>query len=308
MTRSRRPLPRHYLKLTVVPFLWAGALIAGRVAAPALSPYTTAFVRFVLASCVLLPALYLREGRFPRPSGRQLLLFLLLSLSGVVFFNFFLFSGLRTVTAGRSAVILAFTPAAVAISASLFLGERVTGRMIIGLALAFAGAVYTITEGNPAAAWRGGIAPGDFFIIGCVICWAIYSLIGRVAMHSFSPLAALAYISALGALLLLPLALRQGELIMLAELPVQVWGAITYLGLGAAGLAHLWYYEGIRTVGNSRAAVFMNFEPAAAILLGLVILGEPVSLPVAAGAVLVMGGVILTTSRRRRPEGYPESP
>ncbi len=291
--------PLHYLKLMVVPVLWAGALIAGRVVAPELPPFTTAFIRFVFASLVLLPVLYLQEGRFPIPGLRQWTVFALLSLSGVVLFNFFLFSGLRTVTAGRSAVILAFTPAAVTLAASVFMRERVTGRMLLGIVLAFAGAVYTITEGDPLRAIRRGISPGDFFILGCVVSWAVYSLIGRVAMRSFSPLASLAYISALGAVLLVPFALWEGELGELKAIPAAAWGGLLYLGLGAAGLAHLWYYQGIKRVGNSRAAVFMNVEPAAAIVLGLLVLGEGAPLPVVLGAFLVMAGVILTTRQKR---------
>jgi drug/metabolite transporter (DMT)-like permease len=219
-------------------------------------------------------------------------------LSGVVLFNFFLFSGLRTVTAGRSAVILAFTPAAVTLAAARFHRERVTVRMAIGVLLAFLGAVYTISEGQPRMILRRGIAVGDFFILGCVLSWALYSLLGRVAMRNFSPLASLAYISALGALLLLPIAGWETGLAGLGDLPPAAWAGLLYLGVGAAGLAHLWYYEGIRTVGNSRAAVFMNFEPAAAIILGVVILGEGAPLPVVVGALLVMVGVVLTTRER----------
>jgi drug/metabolite transporter (DMT)-like permease len=300
VSASKRLVPVHYIKLIIVPVLWAGALIAGRVVAPVLPPFTTAFVRFVFASLVLLPVLFLQEGRFPRPTARQWAVFVLLSLSGVVFFNFFLFSGLRTVTAGRSAVILAFTPAAVTLAAALFMREKVTGRMVLGIVLAFLGAVYTITEGEPLQAFRRGIARGDFFILGCVVSWAVYSLIGRVAMRSFSALASLAYISALGAVLLLPFALWEGRFELLAEIPAVTWGGLLYLGLGAAGLAHLWYYQGIKRVGNSRAAVFMNFEPAAAILLGVIILQEGAPLPVILGAGMVMAGVVLTTRRTQK--------
>ncbi|MDZ7792912.1 MAG: EamA family transporter [Spirochaetia bacterium] len=52
----------HYVKLFFVPILWGGALVAGRVVAPNLPPFTTAFLRFLAVSLFLLPFLYAREG------------------------------------------------------------------------------------------------------------------------------------------------------------------------------------------------------------------------------------------------------
>ncbi|MDZ7792913.1 MAG: EamA family transporter [Spirochaetia bacterium] len=63
---------------------------------------------------------------FPRPSRKSALLLVLLSFTGVMMFNFFLFSGLRTVTAVRSAVFIAFTPAVVALASALFFRRELT--------------------------------------------------------------------------------------------------------------------------------------------------------------------------------------
>ncbi len=67
------------------------------------------------------------------------------------------------------------------------------------------------------------------------------------------------------------------------------------MSIGAAGIAHAFYYYGIREVGPGRSAIFMNLEPISALLLGLILLGETISLPLAAGALLVLAGVSLAT-------------
>lgn len=289
----------HYIKLFLAPVLWGGALVAGRVVAVNLPPFTTTFIRFSAVSLFLVPVLYFRRGSFPRPSKKAAILLVALSFTGVLLFNFFLFSGLRTVTAVRSSVIIAFTPAVVALVSGLFFREKIRPLMGLGILAAFIGAVITITEGELQLIFSRALSVGDLFLLGCVFTWTIYSITAKYAMAELAPLTVLTYGSVIGAVLLIPFALTEGALVDLGSQPPETWISLLYLSIGAAGIAYLFYYEGIQAVGASRSAIFLNLEPVAAISLGMLILDEELSLAVALGAVLVIGGLFLTNYQKR---------
>ncbi len=287
-----------YIKLALGPILWGGALVAGRVVSADLPPLTITWVRFALVSIMLLPVVRLRDGRLPRPSRSDLLVLLMLSVTGVVMFNLFLFSGLRTVTAVRSSVILSLSPSVVALVMVTLFRERAGWNTVIGIMVAFVGAVVTITNGDPARVLAGGISIGDLFLLGCVLSWSAYTIIARYAMRNLASLTVLAYSSVIGTLLLTPVAARADVVTEFAAATLATWLSFAYLVFGAAGLAYLMYYEGIREVGPNRAAVFINLEPVTAILLGVGLLGEGLSAPLLIGAALVILGLYLVN----RPE------
>ena len=287
-----------YIKLVLAPILWGGALVAGRVVAADLSPLTITWIRFLLVSVFLLPVLRLFEGRFPRPKRRDWFLLILLGLTGVVLFNLLLFAGLKTVTAVRSSVLIALGPAVTAIAMMTFFREPARWNALVGIATAFVGAVITITNGHPGRLLAGGISIGDGYLLCCVLSWAAYTILARPAMQVLSPLAVLAYSSLIGTILLTPFALHGGIVASLAGFSWITWGCLLYLSFGAAGLAYLWYYMGVRDVGPSRAAVFINLEPVSAILLGVLLLGETLTWPVLVGGALVISGLYLVNRPR----------
>ncbi len=282
-----------YLRLTLAPILWGGALVAGRVVAAELSPILITWIRFLLVSVFLLPLLRIYEGHLPRPSRHDGVLLAMLALTGVVVFNLLLFSGLKTVTAVRSSVLIALGPAVVAILMMTFFREPARGHTIAGILIAFAGAVVTITDGRPARALAGGLSAGDLYLAGSVLCWAAYTILARPAMRRLAPLTVLTYSSIIGTVFLTPFALQRGTLAQLAGCSWTAWGSLFYLSIGAAGVAYLCYYMGIRDVGPSRAAVFLNLEPVSAIALGVLLLGERLTWPVLVGAVSVIAGLYL---------------
>lgn len=284
-----------YLKLTAAPLLWGGALVVGRVVTRDLPPFTIAWVRFTLAVLFMLPLIRWNEGRLPRPTGKQWGIIALLGVTGVVLFNFFLFSGLRYVEAGRSSIFLSFTPVVVALLSLIIRRQRYGVKMWLGLTIALLGALLVITGGNFGSLLQNSAAKGDLLMMGAVFSWALYSLLGRIRLAPLSSLAVLTYSCLAGALLLLPLSLWEGGWTALAAFPVSSWWSILYLSFGAAGLAYLWYYQGVQAAGSTEASVFMNLEPVAALLFGTLFLGEELTLLLLTSAVLVMGGVYLTT-------------
>jgi drug/metabolite transporter (DMT)-like permease len=282
-----------YLRLTLAPILWGGALVAGRVVAAELSPILITWIRFLLVSVFLLPVLRTYEGHLPRPSRHDGILLVLLALTGMVVFNLLLFSGLKTVTAVRSSVLIALGPAVVAVLMMTFFREPARGHTIAGILIAFAGAIVTITDGRPARALAGGLSAGDLYLAGSVLCWAAYTILARPAMRRLAPLTVLTYSSVIGTVFLTPFALHRGTLAQLAGCSWTAWVSLLYLSIGAAGVAYLCYYMGIRDVGPSRAAVFLNLEPVSAIALGVLLLGERLTWPVLVGAAAVIAGLYL---------------
>ncbi|MFA5570933.1 MAG: DMT family transporter [Sphaerochaetaceae bacterium] len=288
------------IKLFLAPVIWGGALSAGRIVSAELPAFTTSFIRFLLASAFMVPILAIKNKGLPKVSKKGWIWVFLLSLTGVVIFNVTLFTALETITAVRSSVMLAFTPAVVTLIAWILFKEKLNLPMIVGVIMAIIGAVLTITDGNFKHLIQSGIAVGDWYMLAAVLAWAVYSIIIRYAVLFLKPLELLTYGSVMGVILLLPFTIAEGSLSLIPSLSPAAIGSLVYLSVGAAGIAYLWYYEGIAVVGSTKASVFLNMEPIAAIFLGIFLLGEKLSVPVAIGALLVIGGLFVTNYTKKK--------
>ncbi len=300
MSQFKAKLPM--IKLFLAPVIWGGALAAGRVVSAELPAFTTSCIRFFIASLFMIPSLYMKEKKFPKPSKQDCIWIVLLSIIGVVLFNVLLFTSLKTITAVRSSVLLAFTPVVVALIARVLFKEKITLLIGLGIIAAIIGAVLTITNGDVQGVIASGIALGDVYMLGAVLAWAAYSIIIKLAMSRLSPLALLTYGSVAGVLILIPITFFEQAWATVPHLSAPALWSLLYLSIGAAGLAYLWYYEGIAEVGSSKASVFLNVEPVAAIFFGVLLLGEELSVIIAIGAILVIGGLFLTNYRPKKIE------
>lgn len=294
-----------YLKLYGTAFFWGGTFIAGRLLAGKVAPLNSALLRFVIAS-LLLTLLTLRlDGRLPRLSWRQMVVVCALGLSGIFAYNLFFFNGLQEIQAGRAALIIALNPVVITLCAALFSGESLTLSRLAGVVLSLVGAAIVITRGSPADILAGGIGRGEWLILGCVASWSLYSLIGKSAMHGMTPLAAVTCSSIAGTLLLAIPATLAGTLNEITSIPLAGWLSIGYLGVFGTVVGFLWYFQGIRQIGASRAAIFINFVPLNGVLLAMLVLDEPLTLALLSGGVLVVTGAWLTNQPAGRSAPKP---
>ncbi len=290
-----------YLTLIITMLFWGGTFIAGRVLAASVPPASAAFLRFAIASAVLV--LLTRAGKLPHPSGSQWFFLILLGLTGVFSYNLFFFTGLRYIGAGRASLIIASTPLVISILAAIFFGEQLTRRRMFGILLSLAGAVIVISNGHPGMVLRLGFGPGEKALLGCVVSWAAYSLIGRKVLSTMSPLAAVCYSSIIGTLLLFWPAFHEGLLRRLPGLSFTDWASLFYLGVCGTVIGFSWYYSGIKKVGAMRAGVFINLVPLFALLLAWFILNETIRPVVLVGGILILAGVALTNVSGARGTG-----
>ena len=198
-----------YIKLLLTALFWGGTFIAGRSVARNVDPFAAAFLRFLIATILLLALTRKVEGKFPSLSLTQVVPMLLLGLTGVFAYNAFFFRGLQDVEAGRAAVIIASNPISISLFSVLIFRDKLDVKKIFGILLSVTGAIVVITRGNPAGVLDGGFGRGELYIFCCVFSWTAYTLIGKGVMKSLSPLATVTYSSLVGTtLLLVPAYLR----------------------------------------------------------------------------------------------------
>ena len=287
-------MTRIYIKLILTMIFWGGTFIAGRMLAGHVSPFCAAFLRFIAASSILLIVLYRKNHGFPRVPRRLFLPILFLSLTGIFSYNILFLWGLHSVDASRASVIIANNPIFIAVFASIIFQERLGMVKSLGVLVSVTGAVIAISKGDVAGLLGGAFGWGDVMIFGCVLSWVAFSLIGKTVIAHISPLTAITYASTVGALLLLFPAIMDGIFANLGSYTFHDWGNILFLGIFGTALGFVWYYQGIEYIGATRAGLFINLVPISAIFMAFLLLGEPITVSLLVGTVLVLSGVYLT--------------
>jgi drug/metabolite transporter (DMT)-like permease len=278
-----------YLKLILVALFWGGTFIATRIAAQTFDPFMGASLRYIIASVFLLPMAWFTRHDFLKVTRKQFLQLCLLGFSGIFAYNFFFFKGLKMVPASHGALLVALNPIMVMLFSAWRYGEKIRPVSIFGMLISLSGVALVISRGNLQDLFSG-FQWGDAYMLGCPVTWAIYTLAGKDALKTTTPLQASAWASMTGCVMLL---LFSGTETYPDFVPGKVWIALAYLGIIGTVLAFVWYYEGVMKLGVTKTAIFNNLVPVFALILSVIVLKEQVHMYTFIGAALVIGGVVI---------------
>lgn len=301
MSPAKAPVsaPAILAKLLGTAVFWGGTWIAGRVAVREVTPLAAASWRFFVAALILGALVLAREG-LPRWNRRDWLTLIALGASGIFLYNICFLYGLQRIEAGRGALVVALTPAAVAAADWLLFRAPMSPMKAAGIVLAMAGCLVVVTNGDPLRLFAGEVGSGEWLILGCVVLWAAYTFIGRVGTRRLTPLAMTFGASLTGWAMLTVAALVDGSLFSFDGAGWPGISSIIFLGLFGTVLGFTWYAEAVEHIGATRAAAFINLVPLCAVLLGALLLGERIGLAALVGGVIVVAGVTLTNRASAR--------
>ena len=271
--------------------LWAANFIVVKSAVAVLPPVGFTFLRFSLAATTLLVLLRWREGSIGLPR-RDLLAICGLGALGFGIYQILWTTGLQTIAAGDSALIIASTPVLVAFLAVLARSDVLTPAKLVGGIVSFAGVALVIGSGKGLS--LGGSLVGEAITLIAAICWAFYTAFGAPFLRRYSPLRTTAWATVAGTLVLAPIAASQLSTVEMADLTPGVLGAVLYSGFLAAGISNVIVSNGIKVVGPTRTSAYQFLVPALAVILAFVFLSEPIRPGQVVGGLIIVAGVLIT--------------
>jgi len=286
-----------FFLLGLAVLFWAGNIIVGRAAYPALPPAALSFWRWVCAVVIILPFSYRRvwaQRDLIISHWRMVLLFAALSIA---LYTLLFYVALANTTAINAATVNTALPIMIMLVAWLA-GERAAGGQWVGVALALAGVLVIISGGSLHNLLVLELRSGDLWILASALCWALYSVLLRHRRPPLDGLVLLTVCAVLGCLMLLPFWLYE-----LASGSQPIWNSATvatvlYVGIFPSLLSYHFWNRAVVSIGPNSAGVFLHLIPVLSIFLAWLFLDESLHGYHLVGVALTFSGVLLSSRLR----------
>ena len=279
--------------------VYASSYVATRLSLDDVPPATLALVRCVLGAVLLVPLARRRSliSAFGRGDHGRIAAMGMLGFGAAFAFTHW---GLLHSTAANAALLIVVEPVTIIVLSPLLLGERLRQWEATGGAIALAGTVLVVLNGIPGVSSR--LAPhwrGDLLLVLSGVAYAFYSLIGRDVLrrHPSTPVTALSIVW--GAAALLPLAGLEWWAGARPNWTARAIAGTLYLAVVITALAYLAWNWALERVPAPRAAIFLNVQPVTGALLGVALLGDPLTVFTILGGGLIVIGLSVTARRQR---------
>jgi drug/metabolite transporter (DMT)-like permease len=290
MTTTRSPLRVHGALFTVA-LLFSANYVISKLGMREFAPLTFAWLRVAGSAAVL--ALLVRHDEsppLPRSDNRLLIGFAIL---GVVINQTMFLTGLSLTTVQVSAILITTIPVFAA-GAAIALGrERASVRRFAGIALAMAGALLVVGGESLGGSWRS-TAGAVMIVVNC-LSFALYLVLSKPAMARLSARRVVARMFTVGTILMLPISGYSLLHQRWRAIPPAAWIALALVIAGPTVGAYLLNAWALRHADSSVVAAYTYLQPVLATILGAIFLGEQIRAIVVAAALMIFGGVWLTS-------------
>lgn len=252
-------------------------------------------------AAMLLFLLLTRGAGSLRVARRDLFFLAPLGLLGVGAFYLLYFFTVRESAVGTAAILLYSSPAFVVILAQTFLGESLGALRVLALGLTFSGILLVVGGYDPSTlevsplVLLTGLASG--------LTYGLYSIFGKPLAGRLEPAVILSYALGIGAVPLVLAAIPTFH--TLAGLSAGSYALLLVLAVVHTALAFGLYTAGLKRLEAGQAAIIATVEPVVAGATGVALLGEQLTAPKLAGAILVLAGAALAQVRLRKAPSTP---
>ncbi|MEG2140642.1 MAG: DMT family transporter [Bilophila sp.] len=289
---TRFPLLVGYGLALAATIVWSGNFVVARGLAEALGPIELSFWRWLVAFLTLAPFAGRSAWRNRSVVVRHWPFMLLLSLMGISLFNTLIYQAGHTTDATNMALLAAASPIVMALLGRVFLHEKLNYRQMVGLVVAVCGVVVLVTRGSLERLLDLHFATGDFWMMGAVVLFAVYSLLVRYRPKELPQTDFLLVLIAVGLLGLFPPMLWEVWLSPPQMPAFTTVVGILYIGIGASVFSFLCWNMAIERIGIVRAGIVYYSVPLFASMGAAVFLGEVLHVPQIIGGVLIISGIL----------------
>jgi len=278
------------LSLVLMAVIWGVNFSVVKYGTQVMEPLAYNALRMSIGCAVLLALAAWRPGKRANTSDRWRLM--ALGVLGHCVYQILFISGIARTRAGTASLVVAASPAAVALVARAFGHDKLSTRATAGLALSIAG-VFLVLGGSVSADGSAHLV-GDLMILGAVGCWAFYTnwLVAYTQRVDAVQVAAWTLVG--GVVPLSLIATPQLLRVDWSAITLLTWGSVLYSGVLAMVVAYLLWYRGVHQIGPTRTSMFGNLQPIVAVAVAWIALNEVPTLYQGAGAATVLGGLYLS--------------
>lgn len=284
------------LAFAIVYIVWGSTYLAIRIGVNEAPPILLAGVRFAVAAPLMLAYAFWRGDRLPR-AGRDWLVIAGTAVLMLVGGNGLVTWAEQWVASGQTALIVASSALWIAWFGSLGRrGSSLSSATLLSLLLGFGGVALLVGDGLSvsSAPWTAYLA-----LVISPIAWAAGSILSLRYPLSCGAIMGAALQSSIGALVLMSAGLLHGD--------AQRWqwtsgvvGAVLYLAVFGSLIAYNAYYWLVHAAKPAQLSTYAYVNPAVAVLLGSLLLGERLSSMQLAGMAVILLSVLAVNLSARR--------
>ena len=275
--------------------VWAGNFVVARALAEQMPPVQVNFWRWVVAFFVILP-FGIANLRSDLKVARKYFGYLsIMALLGVTLMNSFIYKAGETTESLNMALIMPATPLVIMILARIIYSDQINLIRTIGIIMATTGIIILISRGDFSRIIDMQFQIGDIWTLGCMICFALYSLFMRQRPELISPVGFNIIVFGLGILYCLPFLALELWLLPRPGLNWQLVIGICYAGIGCSAIAFWLWTVAIDRIGPVRSGIIYYLLPFFAAIMAKIVLNESIYPAQIWGGCLIIGGILFAT-------------
>jgi drug/metabolite transporter (DMT)-like permease len=291
-TRGASPLAI-WSALGAVYVIWGSTYLAIAIAVQTLPPLFSAGLRFCIAGLVLLGFIAIRRGL--RVGREQLIGAAIVGLLLLVGGNGFVVLAEQTVPSGLTALIIASVPLWIVIFRRLA-GDQINASTFVGVAVGFAGVAFLVA---PRGSSGGADLSGLLLLLVATISWALGTFLAPRLRMPGDALLSTGIQQLAGGIVLVVAGAAMGEL---GHLEPATWSAnsllaMAYLVVFGSLVAFTAYSWLLQNAPVSLVATYAYVNPVVAVLLGALVLAEPITPSIIVGAAIIVAAVAFIVTR-----------
>ena len=291
-----------WLALAIVYVVWGSTYLGIELAVRTMPPFLMASMRFLIAGPLLYVWATRRGDRSDRPTARHWLSAFLIAAPMLAIGNAAVGWAEQTIDTGTASLIIASVPLWMALLDRVFYAQRLARTMVIGLVVGFGGVGLLVAPGGSGAGDSRAI-----LLVFSSLAWALGSLYSRQAPQPQRPLVAAAMQMTAGGLILAVVSAVSGEAsgFHVSQVSLESWLGLAYLVVAGSLTAYTAYMWLLREVPTSLVGTYAYVNPVVAVMLGTVVLGEPLTWRTLVGGGVILASVALIVSAPK-PRGAAE--
>ncbi|WP_156043208.1 DMT family transporter [Paenibacillus sp. UNC451MF] len=283
-----------YLELTAAAILIGSSVVAGKWTTMQMPVFLSQAVSLAIALMLLIPIVWMSRTAKLSLGKKDLLYLFLQSFLGMFLFRVLLLYGLKTAPAAEAGILTSFTPAAVAVLSFIFLKERLTAKLSIGIMCSLLGIISIQLPGwfvSPPLTPTLGSSFGLILILAAVCGEAMLTILRKMTASSVSSLIGTTYVTLFSFVMFAPFALVEASQYDFTRISMEEIGLVLYYGIFVTAVAYLLWFRGVAKVSAGTAAVYTGCIPISTLLLSYAVLHEPFSMAHLVGGAFVFLGV-----------------